>query len=50
MQGIASHEFSSIRSYSMPTELHSKRAYTTLEAIPPLLSRSGMLEVSNFIT
>ena len=43
--GLSSYDLSSLRKYPMATSLSLKRPYTAIEVIPPLLSRSGMLEV-----
>jgi hypothetical protein len=45
LDGLASRDFSSLRLYTMNSTLSSQRPYTAIELIPPLLSRSGMLEI-----
>lgn len=45
IDGLASRDFPTLRVYPMLTNLSSQRPYTAIEIIPPLLSRSGLLEV-----
>ena len=46
LQGLASNDSSSgIRKYKLRTPLSPERPYTAMAIIPPLLSRSGLLEV-----